>query len=196
MAGRIATEYVNATLTLPEAEMPQLIALCGAQQLRLQVFVLEGGNQEIVLEDEAGGEAIRLTFERSGGRFRCSLTCRVVQHKLTNALRKMVSSFKGDAVVNRIYEGFTMVYHYMQGSVVRIAECRGNACRTVYEYRNAAQRLEARFKLCSVEDEIAGLKQSVNELLDLRNRSRDEAQLLEIDERLKYHSRLLFFLEA
>jgi hypothetical protein len=196
MAQRVATEYVNANLTVPETEMPRLLAQCGTQQLRLQVFVLDNGNQEVVLEDDAGGESIRLTFERSEGNYRCSLTCRVVQPKLTNALRKMVSAFKGDAVVNRIYEGFTMVYHYMQGSVVRIAECRGSTVRTVFEYRDTIGRMEALFQLCSVEDEIGRLKQSVNELLDRRNRLTDPASVRDIDERLKYHSRLLFVLEA
>ncbi|WP_276352857.1 non-ribosomal peptide synthetase module [Cohnella caldifontis] len=196
MAGRIATEYVNAVLTLPEAEMPKLIALCNAQQLKLQVFVMDNGNQELVLEEEAGGESIRLTFERAGGLYRCRLTCRVVRPKLTNALRKLVSSFKGDAVVNRIYQGFTMVYHYQRGAVVRIAECKDSECRIVYEYRNALGRLEAQFKLRAVEEEIAGLRQSVNELLDLRNRSSDENELRDIDQRLQDHSRLLFILEA
>ncbi|MBW5447836.1 non-ribosomal peptide synthetase module [Cohnella sp. CFH 77786] len=196
MAHRVATEYVNAILTVPETEMPRLLALCGAQQLRLQVFVLDGGNQEVVLEDDAGGESIRLTFERSEGNFRCRLTCRVVRPTLTNALRKMVSAFKGDAVVNRIYEGFTMVYHYVQGAVVRIAECRGSMVRTVFEYRDMLGRMEAQFQLCSVEEEIARLRQSVNDLLDRRNRASDPACVSEIDERLKYHSRLLFILEA
>jgi hypothetical protein len=195
MAHRVATEYVNANLTVPEAEMPRLIALCGAQQLRLQVFVLDNGNQEIVLQEDKGGETIRLTFERVQGAYRCSLTCRVVQPNLTNVLRKMVSSFKGDAVVNRIYEGFTMVYHYMQGAVVRIVECSGDQIRTIYEYRDTLGRLEAQFQLCSVEDEIGRLKGSVDELLD-RRRLADRNEVTEIDERLKYHSRLLFGLEA
>lgn len=196
MAKRIATEYVNANLKVPMADMPRLIALCGAQQLRLQVFVLDNGNQEVVLEDDAGGESIRLNFERTEGHYQCSLTCRVVQTQMTNILRKMVAAFKGDAVVNRIYEGFTMVYHYVQGSVVRIAECRENVIRTVYEYQDTLGKMESQFKLCSVEDEIAKIRQSVNELLDRRNRRKDPATVGEIDECLKYHSRLLFALEA
>ena len=196
MAQRVATEYVNVNLTVPTAEMPQLIAICGAGQLRLQVFVLDNGNQEVVLEDAAGGESVRMTFERSEGNYRCRLNCRVVQPKLTNALRKMVSVFKGDAVVNRIYVGFTMVYHYMQGAVVRIAECKDGQIRTVYEYRDSLGRMEAQFKLCSVEEEIGRIKQSVNELLDRRNRTAEAEEVCEIDERLKYHSRLLFVLEA
>jgi hypothetical protein len=196
MAQRVATEYVNASLSLTEAEMPRLISLCEIQQLRLQVFILDNGNQEIVLEDDAGGESIRLTFERVGGEYNCILTCRVVQSKLTNTLRKLVSSFKGDAVVNRIYPGYTMVYHYIRGTVVRIVESNGIHLRTIFEYRDTLGRLESQFKLCSVEEEINRLLGSVNELLDIRNQLKDPQHIAEIDQSLKYHSRLLFALEA
>ncbi|MFD2329788.1 non-ribosomal peptide synthetase module [Cohnella sp. GCM10020058] len=196
MAKRVATEYVNASLTLTEAEMRSLTSLCGTQQLRQQIFVLENGNQEMVLEDEAGGESIRLTFERQGGRYRCSLSCRVVQPGLTDALRKMVSSYKGDAVVNRIYPGFTMVYHYLGGKVMRIVECKGDTVRTVFEHRDALSEMESRYKLCAVEEEIAIVRKAVNELLDLRNACTDAHEIAEIDTRLKHHSRLLFALEA
>ncbi len=196
MAHRVATEYVNVNLTVPEADMPRLIGLCESQQLKLQVFVLENGNQDFAIEDGASGESVRMTFERSNGDYRCRLTCRVVQPKLTNALRRMVQIYRGDAVVNRIYAGFTMVYHYRRGSVVRIAECKDGAVRTVFEHRDSVGLLEAQFNLRSVEEEIAHLKQSVNELLDRRNSLIDSSATDEIDERLKLHSRLLFALEA
>lgn len=196
MAQRVATEYVNASFLLPESEMPKLLSICECQQLKLQVFVLENANQQVVLEDDAGGESIRLTFENLNGQLRCALTCRVVHAKLTNALRKLVSTFKGDAVVNRIYPGFTMSYHYIHGAVVRIEEANDKGRRTVFEHRDAAGTIEARFKLLSVEDEIGRLREAVNELLDVRNQTRDAAMIAEIDERLKYHSRMLFVLEA
>ncbi|TVY04040.1 non-ribosomal peptide synthetase module [Cohnella terricola] len=196
MAQRVATEYVNACLSLTEAEMPKLISLCEVQQLRLQVFVLDNGNQEVVMEDEVGGESIRLTFERVNGQFRCALTCRVIHLKLTNALRKLVSTFKGDAVVNRIYQGFTMIYHYIQGNVARIIECKGSTFKTVFEYRNTVGRLESLYQSCSVEEEIERLRGSVNELLDLRNQTKETGLIREIDQRLKYQSSLLFSLEA
>jgi len=124
------------------------------------------------------------------------LTCRVVQPKLTNALRRMVQIYHGDAVVNRIYAGFTMVYHYRQGAVVRIAECRDGAVRTVFEHRNSLGLLEEQFRLRSVEEEIESLKQAVNKLLDQRNSLLQAAQASAIDERLRYYSRMLFALEA
>lgn len=196
MAHRVATEYVNASLTLTEAEMPRLISLCETQQLRLQVFILDNGTQEVVLEDDAGGESIHLTFERSDGEYRCVLTCRVVQLKLTNTLRKLVSSFKGDAVVNRIYPSYTMVYHYIRGAVVRIVESNGIHLRVVFEHRDTLGFMENQFNLCSVEEEINRLRGSVNELLDMRNQMRDPQTIAEIDQSLEYHSRMLFTLEA
>jgi len=196
MAHRVATEYVNVNLTVPEADLPRLIGLCESQQLKLQVFVLENGNQEFAIEDGASGESVRMTFERSNGNYRCRLTCRVVQHKLANTLRRMVQIYRGDAVVNRIYAGFTMVYQYRHGAVVRIAECKDGAVHTVFEHRNSLGLLEEQFKSSSVEEEIEFLRQAVNNLLDQRNLLVDSAVTEEIDERLKLHSRLLFALEA
>jgi hypothetical protein len=196
MAQRVATEYVNASLTVTEAEMPRLISLCEIQQLKLQVFVMDNGNQEIVMEDEAGGEAIRLTFERCGGEFACKLSCRVVKPKLNNALRKLVAHFKGDAVVRRIYPGFAMIYHYERGQVARIQESRGGEFFNVYERRDTAGRLEAQFRLQSVEEEIGYLRSAVNALLDLRNRVERAEAVQWIDKRLEQHSRRLFALEA
>ncbi|WP_027092076.1 hypothetical protein [Cohnella thermotolerans] len=195
MAKRIATEYVSANFKVTEAEMPILISLCEAQQLRLQVFVLDNGNHEVVLQDEAG-EAVRLRFERSREGYVCDLSCRVVQLNLTNALRTLVATFKGDAVVNRIYQGFTMVYHYLEGKVIRIVESKGDQLRTVFEHRDTLGELEAQFKRRSVEEEIGILRRAVNELLDLRNQTAHPEQIADIDERLKHHSRLLFALEA
>ena len=196
MAQRVATEYVNASLTVTEAEMPVLFAMCERQQLRMQVFVLDNGNHEVVLEDEDSGEAIRLTFERSNGKYTCVLSCKVEKPRLTEALRKLVANFKGDAVVNRIYPGFTMVYHYMQGMVIRIVECKGDQLRTVFERRDTLGRLEAQFKRLTVEEEIRVVRQAVNELLDRRNLATSPKEIADIDERLKHHSRVLFALEA
>ncbi|WEK55338.1 MAG: non-ribosomal peptide synthetase module [Candidatus Cohnella colombiensis] len=196
MAQRVATEYVNASMTLTEAEMPRLISLCGTQQVKLQVFVLDNGNQEIVLEEDVGGEFIRLSFERMNGQYHCELSCRVVQPKLTNTLRKLVSSFKGDAVVNRIYNGFTMIYHYAQGAVIRIIESIEDRERIVFEHRDTVGLLEAQFKKNAVEHEIVHLRGAVNELLDIRNQTKDPQQLMEIDRHLANHSQKLFALEA
>jgi len=196
MAQRVATEYVAARLTLAESDLPKLISLCRLQELRPQIFVLDNGNQEIVLEDESRGESIRLAFERAEGKYVCEPVCRIEHPRLTDALRKIVSAFGGDAVVNRIYTGFTMIYHYKQGRVARIVESKGAQLRIVFEHRDTAGKLEAVYRSSSVEREINRLKGSVNELLDLRNRTEDEGTKSEIDRDLEAHSRKLFTLEA
>ncbi|WP_256756727.1 non-ribosomal peptide synthetase module [Cohnella sp. WQ 127256] len=196
MAQRVATEYVNASLTLTEAEMPRLISLCEIQQLRLQVFVLDNGNQEVVLEDDVCGESIRLTFERLNGDYRCKLTCRVIHPRLTDALRKIISSFKGDAVVNRIYPSYTIVYYYIRGNVARIVENKGVLQRTIFEHKDTVGKLQSQFALFSIEEEINRLRGSVNELLDMRNQTKEPGLIAEIDQGLKNQSRLLFALEA
>lgn len=196
MAQRVATEYVNANLTLTEAEMPRLISLCELHQLKLQVFVLDNGNQEIVLVDEPSGESVRLSFERSNDYFRCGLTCRIERPALTDVMRKLVASFQGNAIVNRIYRDFTMVYHYVDGQVARIVECKAQEARTVYQRRDTFSIFEMQFKRRDVEEEISRLRDAVNELLDVRYKTKDPGQLADIDRSLQIHSRKLFVLEA
>lgn len=196
MAQRLATEYVKACLQLTEEEMAGFVRFFGDQHIRLQVRVLEGGNQEVVLEDVAGKEEVRLTFERNQDLYVCVLSCRLVHPKLTNALRKAISKFRGDAVVNRIYPNYTMVYHYSQGAVHKIIENSNGQSRVVFELKNTALLLEAQFRSIQVEGQIRHIQNSINELLDLRNQAVSQAEIEAIDLRLKQHTHALFVLEA
>lgn len=196
MVQRLATEYVYASLTLTEADWPRLTALCESMRLRLQVCVLDNGNHELVLADDGGGESIRLLFERKDGRYACTLSCRVTHPALTQALNRAVAAFRGDAIVNRIYRGFVMIYHYSGGKVARITESRDGKLHVVYERRSPSESLEARFRLRTAEDRIARIRQEVDELLDRRNRTTDAAAIAAIDEMLRMYSRQLFALEA
>src|SRR5690348_4298863 len=83
MAKRLATEYVFAKLQFKHHEMSRFLALMEEQQLNLQALVLDNGNQELHLRDEAGHEEIILIFEREREDYVCRLTCRVVELKLT-----------------------------------------------------------------------------------------------------------------
>ncbi|MUT64506.1 non-ribosomal peptide synthetase module [Paenibacillus sp. NEAU-GSW1] len=196
MAQRLATEYVNAKLQLSNDEMSQFVRFFEDQQVRQQVMVLENGNQELVLEDVAGREEVRLTFERQQDRYVCVLNCRLVHPKLTNAMRKAVSAFHGDAIVNRIYSQYTMIYHYMNGSVRRILETTGTSTRVVFEYKDTVGQLERVFRSRLIEREISLVHSAINELLDLRNQASDRDQIAAIDERLSEQTRKLFVLEA
>ncbi len=68
MAQRIATEYVNASLQLTAEEMAGFVRFFEDQHVKQQVRVLDNGNHEMVLEDDAGREEVRLTFERQQDR--------------------------------------------------------------------------------------------------------------------------------
>ncbi|MBD2844638.1 non-ribosomal peptide synthetase module [Paenibacillus sp. IB182496] len=196
MAQRIATEYVKACLRLTEEEMSRFVRFFGDQHVRLQVRVLEGGNQELVLEDEAGKEEVRLTFERQKDVYVGVLSCRLVHPKLTNALRKAMSMFKGDAIVNRIYPSYTMIYYYTGGAVRKIVEQSRGAARVVFELKDTIGELERRFRSTGVEQDIVRIKQAINELLDLRNQTQHARELAAIDDRLRKHAQALFVLEA
>lgn len=196
MAQRLATEYVKARLQLTEEEMSKFVRFFGDQQVRLQVRVLDGGNQELVLEDDAGKEEIRLTFERQDNLYVSVLSCRLVYPKLTNAMRKAVSMFKGDAVVNRIYLNYTMIYYYVRGAVHKIVESSKGQHRIVFEWKDTVGQLERRFVSQAVEREIATIQNAINELLDLRNQAKQAHEIAGIDERLRELTRMLFVLEA
>lgn len=196
MAKRLATEYVNAKLQLTNEEMAEFIRLFEEQQLRLQVLVLDNGTQELVLEDVAGREEVRLTFERQQNYYVCELSCRLVGPRLTNAMRKAVSAFRGNAIVNRIYSHYTMIYHYKNGSVHQIVESSKTGERVVFEFKDTLGQLEQLFRSHLIEREISLLDSAVNELLDLRNQTKDAEEISKIDERLTDLMHKLFVLEA
>ncbi|REE69522.1 hypothetical protein A8990_13457 [Paenibacillus taihuensis] len=196
MAQRIATEYVKASLQLTAEEMAGFVRFFEDQHIKQQVRVLDNGNHEVVLEDDAGQEEVRLTFERDQDRFECELSCRIMHPKLTNAMRKAVSVFRGDAIVNRIYPNYTMTYHYTEGTVRKIVEIRGGESRVVFEFKDTVGQLEAAFRIMDVEKEIEVARGAINQLLDLRNQCKDKEQIAIIDERLALYSRNLFKLEA
>jgi len=196
MAQRLATEYVKGRLQLTSDEMNRFIRFFGDQHVRLGVRVLEGGNQELVLEDVAGGEEVHLTFERQKDLYVGVLTCRLLKPKLTNAMRKAVSMFKGDAIVHRIYPTYTMVYHYVGGTVKKIIEQSSGRSRLIFEWKDTLGQLERQFNSRLVEQEIRMAQNAINELLDLRNQCVSAAEIESIDARLAELTHKLFVLEA
>lgn len=195
MAMRLATEYVKTCLKLSEAEMDQFIRMFVEHGASLQVKVLENGNQEIVLPDDAGQEIV-LSFEKEMGLYVCRGTCRITNKNLVNAMRKAVSVFKGDAVVHRIYESYIMEYTYAKGAVMRIVEKTAETEKLIYEYRNTLGQLEQLFRSNTAELEITTVKSQINGLLDLRNQIENKGIREQIDERLQKLTHQLFVLEA
>src|SRR5690606_4535038 len=144
MAQRLATEYVKTCLHLTEAEMSSFLDLLTMNQVNPRVKITENGTQEVVFQDDAG-EEICLSFERKNGYLVCEGSCKIQNPKLANLMRKAVSEFKGDAIVNRIYTSYTMNYIYKRGSVVQIMEITQGSKKLVFEYKDTVGQLERMF---------------------------------------------------
>ncbi|MEK3717093.1 non-ribosomal peptide synthetase module [Paenibacillus sp. FSL R7-0333] len=195
MAQRLAMEYVNATMQMTEFQLNQFLLTADTSYISHRVKVLGAGEQEIVLE-EAGGEEVHLSFERKGGIYMGSLSCRVVNPHLINAVRKLFFMYKGTGTVNRIYKDLTMMYYYEGGSVRRISEVRPGGTKLIYQHKYSVAEMLAVYKRQDVECEIEQLRQEIDRLLDMRNRSQQEAVINEVDKRLAEAAGRLFRLEA
>jgi len=89
-----------------------------------------------------------------------------------------------------------MVYHYENGSVVRIEEVRGGVSKLVYKYQDTLGELERLYHNRGVELEIAAIREQINHMLDLRNDLKDSPLQAEVDARLKQLTHRLFVLEV
>lgn len=195
MAQRLATEYVKTCLTLTEAEMIQFIQLFEGEDVFIRTNALGNGNREIVLRD-GPREEVALAFERKGTRYVCEGSCRVSDPLLANLIRKAVSRFKGDAIVNRIYPAFTMKYVYKRGSVVQISEIVSGKHKLVYEYKDTVGQFERLYRRQHVEQQITQVYSRIDELLDERNRTESPVEWRQVDEQLVRLAHKLFELEA
>lgn len=197
MAKRIATEYVKVRFECSPAGLSDFMVFMKEQQLQLQVLILENGNQSLVLEDVAGHEAIRMTFERHYNKYVSECSCTIVEQKLTNAMRKAVSVFRGSAIVNRIYSHYTMVYYYNDGAVQRIVEKNQQGEHVVFQKKNtSAQKLQQIFDSRLIERKIKLVHQEVDVMLDQRILAQSAENVAAIDARLKELTNKLFKLEA
>ncbi|MCD1258152.1 non-ribosomal peptide synthetase module [Paenibacillus athensensis] len=195
MAQRLATEYVKTCLQLTEAQMLTFFQMFADHQVTLQIKVMENGNQDVVFQDGAGQEIV-LSFERKSGMYECTGSCRLSNTILANLMRKAVSDFKGSAIVNRIYTGYTMVYHYKRGSVVKIVEVKDSQINVIYEYKDTLGQMEELYYKREVEREISGIQEQINQFLDLRNAVQTPDVHEQIDKRLGQLTKRLFVLEA
>ncbi|PZM66669.1 non-ribosomal peptide synthetase module [Paenibacillus dendritiformis] len=193
MARRLATEYVKASLQLTEAQLTRFL-----QSLALHsvgVKVLDNGNQEVVLEDGQGDE-ITFLFEKQGNRYVCVTSCRLVHPKLTQVMHKLVATFRGEAVVNRIFAGFTMTYYYEDGAVRKIEERKHQESRIIYEHKDTVRDLQKMFQKNGAELRIDSVQKQVNMLLDERNQAHSTELIQHIDAQLSRLAHQLFILEA
>ncbi|GAB6991427.1 hypothetical protein [Paenibacillus pini] len=195
MAQRLATEYVKATLQMTELQMNQFMHSADCCHVHPFVKVLDSGGQEIVLEDE-GGEEVHFPLESKDGLYVCELSCRLVNPRLTNLVRKLFIACKGNGIVNRIYEGFTMMYEYEKGSVQKIAEISPLGTKLTYERNQSSEGLQRVFQSNEVEQEISRLYQDINFWLDERNKAMTKEQIAMIDHKLHLSTVKWFALEA
>jgi hypothetical protein len=195
MAQRLTTEYVKTCLVLTEAEMLKFVQLFADHQVQMQVKVLENGSQDVVFQDGSKDEIV-LSFERTDCKYIFTGTCRLSSPNLVHVMRKAVSEFKGSAIVNRIYPSYMMIYHYNRGAVIRITELKNNTEKLIYEFRDTVEQLKLLYLNQEVEAEIQAIYVQINEMLDLRNMSKEAAFIPQIDQRLQLLSHRLFTLEA
>lgn len=194
MARRLATEYVKASLQLTEAQLTRFVQSLAKQSIVGRVKVLENGNQEVVLEDGQGDEIIFL-FEKQGNRYVCVTSCRLVHPKLTQVMHKLVATFRGEAVVNRIFAGFTITYYYVDGAVRKIVEQKEEP-RVIFEHKDTVLDLQYMYRNDRVEIRIASIKELINSLLDKRNHSLSAEEIQAVDHELAEMAKQLFILEA
>ncbi|MGE7271051.1 hypothetical protein ACQKK5_06280 [Brevibacillus panacihumi] len=198
MAQRLATNYAKAYFTMSEEELAQFVSLFANEHVSVDVKVCDNGDRDVILSDRSG--EIQLNFLRTGNRYSCDSSYLIRDRQLAEAMRKAMKTFRGQGIVHRIYDGFTMVYHYDQGSVVSIRELTGDEELSVFENTASyvSQELEQLFQQMGSEQEIESIRQETDRWLDLRNWARRSApeKLTAIDERLSALSKRLFELEV
>ncbi|ATO48180.1 hypothetical protein O0555_10145 [Brevibacillus laterosporus] len=198
MAQRLATNYANAFFTMTEQELKQFVQLFAKERVLLMEQIFENGDRDIVIVD--GSSEIHLAFQKFEKHFICDSSYTIKDISLANVMRKAMKAFKGHAVVHRIYENFTIIYHYDEGSVTKIEEVNDTEESVIFEQDGAsyAKELQHLYAQTSSEQEITQLREETDRLLDLRNwvgiHKPDTVSI--IDQKLSAVSHRLFVLEA
>lgn len=199
MAQRLATNYTNAYFTMSEHELDQFVDIFSQEQISVRVHICQNGDRDVCIEDSSG--EITLTFHRTGdGRLVCESSYLIEDLTLANAMRKAMKRFRGHGIVHRIYKGFTIVYHYDEGSVVEIKEVTDGTEVSIYEapITSKAIALEALYRQTGSEKKIHSIRERTDRLLDLRNwaATNEPKQIPDIDRELSELAHQMFVLEA
>lgn len=195
MAQRLATEFVKTCLRFSELDWSCFIRMFHEHECKFEVKILDNGQQEIVFRRE-GGEVMTLHCESTSDGYVCTGSCRFINPELANLMRKVISTCHGSATVHRIYADFKVLYEYELGTVVYIAELRGDKIRTIFEANKRLRRLEQLYSSQAVESEIRHVRTQINSLLDLWNQIPETGIRGCLDRRLRQLSHRLFVLEA
>lgn len=196
MAQRLATEYTNVTLTLTKEELAQFIRLFRMNNARVEEHELDHGDYEITLFDQH--DQVQLIFEKHDEKYHLSGSCFFRDRSLAELMRKAMASFKGEAVVYRIFQSFIVEYCYEYGTIKSIREINDFGTDPIFENNDFSLYLQKIFANQEVEHKISHLRKSIDHLLDqrLQYQGKSQCKLEEIDHNLNLHAKNLHQLEA
>jgi 3-polyprenyl-4-hydroxybenzoate decarboxylase len=78
---------------------------------------------------------------------------------MVEAMRQALATFKGHAIVNRVYEQFTLSYHYEHGAVVRIVEQNDEREKMIFERLHQHGEAVPYATACSTTDRLEAVFQ-------------------------------------
>jgi len=194
MAQRLATEYKQIVLELNSQQLQGFINLFKMNNFSSEIRVYENGDTEFILFDN--GNEIPLAFRNMGLFFEFKGSYIITDLQLAHTMRKAIRDFKGNAIVNRLYNGYSMEYHYEHGIVMKIVECKKESQTVIYQYEDTVGKLTRLFAKQGVEDQIAWVRLQIDLLLDQRKKTQNMKTIAVIDQQLGSLSRELISLEA
>lgn len=211
MAHRLATEYIESRLEISKQEIMKLLEILRMNGITYDVV---GENDDIrAIHVQKDQDHMLFTFVLEQDRYVFEGSFRLKQREMVNAMREIVAQFKGNAIVKRIYDHFSISYHYEFGTVVKIVEHGQERDQMIFERKHqhgeyvqtndretsTQRQLETLFLRTDVEHRIEEIRSEIDQFLDIRNRlktSQVRVQRDAIDKRLRALSRKLLVLEA
>jgi hypothetical protein len=193
MARRTATVYKHLEIEVTYQQLQEFLDFFKKSDFKTEVRVFNNGDSELVLFDSNQ----EIPFSASGGGYKIIGSYSITDSKLAHLIQSMIRKFKGQALVHRIYEHYTIEYHYYLGSVTLIKEFNGSKEKIIYYAHNQEliRHLTQLFSSQVVEKQISLIKDEIDMLLDQRcEASHHKRQTIDI--RLSQLSNQLFILEA
>ncbi|MBE3563582.1 MAG: hypothetical protein IMX05_07690 [Hydrogenibacillus schlegelii] len=212
MGRRIATEFETIRLALGGKDAEELLRRLREAGIPLYEHVLKNGDLEVGYSALHNAFYLRLIQERSFApddregrpeapvratvRYRAIGAGQFTDGRLAEVMRRLVAEFRGEALMKRVYRGFSVFYHYENGQVVRIVERTPAGERIIFErmpHRPAIA--DGGPEEASRAAELVLLRAEVDRWLDRRNAARPE-EIPAIDARLRELARRLIALEG
>lgn len=193
MARRLSTVYYFMELDIVETQIEEMISLFKKNNFFVEVKVFENGDKDFTLSDES--TEIPLTFKSVGSSLKLEGVCTITNWNLAYVMQKILRHFKGNALVHRNYEQFTIEYLYCLGKVTHIMEYEAETSRVIYKHETSEGQQYDSFNERVIEDKIAWIYLQIDQLLD-RRLNADTLLKGEIDIELSKLCHELFLLEG